>query len=90
MELRVGRVYRAKKPIRTRYGYINDRQVIFMNDQVVQYDGPSVRDGAHYPTIPMGKFLEWAGEDVTEKYKLLPAGEWAEWARGWQAAEAKD
>ena len=72
MEIKTGRVYRAKKPEVTR-GYYNDRQVIFVGVDKVQYDSPAVHIGRRYPTISIEKFKEWAGEDVTEK---LPAGEW--------------
>lgn len=72
MEIQKGRVYRAKKPGNTG-GYYNDRQVLYIGIDTVQYDGPAVGMGRHYPTVSMEKFKAWAAEDVTEK---LPPGEW--------------
>lgn len=72
MDIQKGRVYRAKRPTNCG-GYYNDRQVLFVGINTVQYDGPAVGVGRHYPTIPMEKFQAWAGEDVTDK---LPAGDW--------------
>lgn len=79
-----GRVYRAKKPRATgadwRYptGFVNDRVVIYVNvlGDVVQYDGPAVARGRHYPKCTLKAFEAWAGEDVTDK---MPEGEWQAW-----------
>lgn len=77
MEIEVGRVYRAKKP-REVVGLVNDRAVLWINGlrSVVQYDGPAVANGRHYPKVSMEAFLAWAGEDITGK---LPEGRWADW-----------
>lgn len=73
-----GQCYRAKTPRRTPDGYVNDRVVtwVAMNRTQVQYDGPAVKFGRHYPIIPMETFLKWADKDVTE---TLPEGEWMRW-----------
>ena len=67
MELIVGHVYRAKKP-RNCQGYFNDRQVLSINMYTLSYDSVTVKIGQHYPCVTISKFLEWAGEDVTEGY----------------------
>lgn len=81
LELKQGRVYRAKKPKpvgNVFRCYFNDRAVIYLNPTQVQYDSPAVPNGRHYPMIPLEKFLAWAGRDVTDE--LLP-GEWADYER---------
>lgn len=75
MELQKGRVYRAKKPANAR-GFYNDRLVLYATDTTVQYDGPAVANGRHYPKIARDVFERWAGVDVTDQ---LPAGEWEAW-----------
>ncbi len=76
MEIEINKCYRAKKPRESR-GYYNDRVVIWMSDYEVQYDGPAVANGRKYPTVPLNKFEEWAGADVTDS---LPAGDWQEFS----------
>ena len=73
--LKLGHVYRAQKP-RCANGYVNDRQIIWMNEEQVQYNGPAVAIGRNYPIIPMSRFLQWASHDVTD---LLPENEWQTW-----------
>jgi hypothetical protein len=75
MDIQRGRIYRAKKPANSR-GLFNDRQVLYVTEQVVQYDGPAVGFGRHYPTVTREQFEAWAGEDVTDK---MPKGEWMDW-----------
>lgn len=70
-----GRFYRAKKPGNVR-GYVNDRQIIYLSPNTVQYDGPAVAMGRNYPKVSREQFEKWAGEDVTAK---LPPGEWLDW-----------
>lgn len=76
LELRVGRTYRAKKPARAGWGKVNDRQIIWIGAYELQYDGPAVANGSHYPRVSIEKFREWADRDVTDE---LPAGDWADW-----------
>ena len=80
MNIERGHVYRAKKPkgIGMFLPYFDDRQVVYVSSDRVQYDSPTVRDGRRYPTIDRDKFEKWAGSDVTEGY---PAGDWAVWER---------
>lgn len=76
--IKIGRCYRAKTP-RSAGQFmpmVNDRQVTWFNGSHVQYDGPSVHAGRHYPTVTLQKFLDWASHDVTDE---LPKGEWQEW-----------
>jgi hypothetical protein len=84
MDITRGRIYRAKKPANSG-GLFNDRQVLYVTDTSVQYDGPAVGFGRHYPTVSREVFEAWAGEDVTEK---MPAGEWMSWASKRRASAA--
>lgn len=77
LQLRVGGVYRAKRPAATGSIFsalVNDRQIMWMNSEMVQYDSPSVADGRHYPKVKIEAFLKWAKEEIT-----LPKDEWAKW-----------
>ena len=76
MELKVGRCYRSKKPAVAGGFFVNDREIKYISDLCVQYDGPSVPIGRRYPSISKEKFLAWAERDVTDE---LPAGEWMSW-----------
>jgi len=42
-------------------------------DYTVQYDSPTLKFGKKYPTIPLSKFLKWAGKEITSE---MPPGEW--------------
>lgn len=75
LELVRGRSYRAKKPANSG-GLVNDRVILYIDDRVVQYDGPAVGFGRNYPKVARDKFEAWAGSDVTES---LPNDEWAPW-----------
>lgn len=75
IELVHGRTYRAKKPANSG-GLVNDRCIVYIDSQIVQYDGPAVGFGRHYPKVDRAKFEAWAGTDVTDS---LPKGEWASW-----------
>lgn len=79
LELKVGRTYRAKKPGRAGTNFrpeVNDRTITWLGAYELQYDGPSVAFGRHYPKVTREKFLEWAAKDVTDE---LPEGEYATW-----------
>lgn len=71
LRLLVGHTYRAKRPRRAFGGGYNDRTIMWMGGTMkgpsVQYDGPSVADGQHYPTVTREAFLAWAASDVTEE-----------------------
>jgi hypothetical protein len=77
MEIVRGRAYRAKKPRQAGFGYVNDRQVLWVGESTVQYDSPSMSNGRRYPSIDKEKFEKWAGTDVTD---ILPEGDWQTWA----------
>lgn len=77
LELTVGRTYRAKKPARSGQ-LINDRTVKWIGLEEVQYDGPAVAFGRHFPKVSIQAFLKWADRDVTDE---LPAGEYASWSK---------
>lgn len=76
--LKVNRCYRAKKPRPAGQfvSYVNDRQIVRLGVNTVQYDGPAVHSGRRYPIISKEEFLEWASHDVTDH---LPPGEWQLW-----------
>lgn len=86
LEIKVGRTYRGKRPSNAR-GLVNDRTVIWKSafDGSVQYDGPAVRNGAHYPKASLADFRKWAERDVTDE---LPVGEYALWPLPRIAAQA--
>jgi hypothetical protein len=86
VDIRVGRIYRAKKPANSQ-GLFNDRQVLYVSENSVQYDGPAVGFGRHFPTVPRAQFEAWAGEDVTEQ---MPKGEWMAWAPKPRGKKATD
>jgi hypothetical protein len=73
MDIIKGRVYRAKNPANLG-GLFNDRQVLYVGLEFVQYDGPAVVNGRKYPKVTHEAFAKWAGRDVTDE---LPPGEWA-------------
>ncbi|MGI4815886.1 MAG: hypothetical protein ACRYG5_10015 [Janthinobacterium lividum] len=71
-----GQVWRAKKP-RNSNGLVNDRMILHIDSTgAVQYDGPAVQRGCHYPKVTQDIFEKWAGRQVKEE---LPEGEWAAW-----------
>ena len=76
-DLKVGRVYRAKRPRgvhRLDGSYVNDRQILYISPfgESIQYDSPSVTFNAKYPIISTEKFLKWADKDITDS---LPPNE---------------
>lgn len=62
-DLRVGATYRAKRPQWRLDGY-NDRTILWIGSAQIQYDGPAVALGAHYPRVPIDKFLAWASHEI--------------------------
>ena len=78
IDLKVGRCYRAKKPRPAGQftSYANDRQIIRIGFDSVQYDGPSIHAGRKYPSVSKADFIAWASHDVTDE---LPPGEWQTW-----------
>lgn len=73
-DLKVNHVYSAKRPQTIGfYRCFNDRMIIWMNGNSVQYDSPTVRQGQNYPTVSIEAFLKWADADVT---KQTPDGDW--------------
>jgi hypothetical protein len=82
-DLKVGRVYRAKRPrvVHTLGGsYVNDRQILYISPfgETIQYDSPKVGFGSRYPMISTEKFLKWADKDITDS---LPPNEWEKYKR---------
>lgn len=77
MDIRVGRWYRAKRPQKIWYGGFNDRYVLWLSPlrKKVQYDGPVVKTGAHFPMVDMYAFLNWASHDVTDEHEQKEEGD---------------
>lgn len=66
-DLKVGRVYRAKRPrvVHTLGGsYINDRQILSISpfEENIQYDSPKVGFGSKYPVISVDTMCAAGGE----------------------------
>ena len=73
-DLNVGVWYRAKKPKVITVGFSsepNDRQIIWMGNGFVQYDGPSVKNGKKFPKITVDKFMKWAASELTPQQMKL-------------------
>lgn len=64
-DLKVGSLYRAKR-FREFFGLNNDRRILWIGSSALQYDSHTVRDGRHYPTIDIDKFLRWASHEIKE------------------------
>ena len=64
--IQVGKLYRAKRPLRQFGEIMNDRVVLYVSPtrERVQYDSSAVPDGRRYPTVPMDRFLKWASHEV--------------------------
>lgn len=72
----VGQIWRAKRPTNAN-GFVNDRVILHINFLgAIQYDGPSVARGRHYPIVSAETFEKWAAREVRAE---LPADEWQEW-----------
>jgi hypothetical protein len=79
-DIKIGRFYEAKRPsmVVSGGGLMNDRKVIYVSKTQVQYDGPAVQNGRHYPTVSMDAFLNWAKRDITDE---MPEFQWRMYAR---------
>ena len=77
MEFKVGRVYRAKKPKACGLfpALYDDRMILWIGLNQIQYDSPSIKNGRTYPKVSLEKFQKWVAEDITDE---IPKGEWAE------------
>lgn len=77
-ELKLNHIYKAKRSrvAEVFSGNYNDRQIIHLGIDTVQYDSPTVRNGRHFPTVSMEKFLQWAERDITEVYQTIPLNKW--------------
>lgn len=79
LQLKKGRTYRAKRPVAAGDFYkplVNDRTIVYVGLEIVQYDGPSVGFGRHYVKVSHEAFRKWAARDVTDE---LPDGGYAAW-----------
>jgi hypothetical protein len=75
LSLAVGTCYRSKKPrsVGLFSRLVDDRQIVWLGIDQVQYDSPTVKRGRKFPIVSRGAFLKWAGKVVE-----LPNGEWAD------------
>lgn len=87
LKLAVGRVYQAKKVAGVGLFpcFYNDRQIVWLGLDQVQYDSPTVKRGRKYPRVTVEQFLKWADKDVTD---LMPPNDWRELCR--PSGEPKD
>ncbi len=76
LPLIVGHTYRAKRPKAMGWDsqgtFYNDRTILYI-DRLgvnVQYDGPAVANGRHYPRVSVETFRKWAKTDLTEAANL--------------------
>ncbi|QOV06313.1 hypothetical protein CPT_Maja_093 [Burkholderia phage Maja] len=82
IELKVGQVWRAKRPKVAGPFFaplVNDRQIVWIDSlgMTVQYDSPSVAQGRHYPKVSREAFEKWAGREVSGE--LPENGDWQKW-----------
>ncbi len=76
-KFQVGQTWRAKKPANAG-GLVNDRVIRWVSSTgEVQYDGPAVAFGRHYPKVSGEVFEKWAGRELQPGD--LPEGEWQTW-----------
>lgn len=67
--LEAGKTYRGRHP-QARYDITlgekvwNDRTIVWANQTHVQYDGPAVSFGRHFPRVTREKFARWAGQEI--------------------------
>lgn len=64
-DIQRGKTYRAKKFVGTPTCN-NDRKVVYVSTTTVQYDSDTVKNGRHYPTVSMEKFLKWVSREVSQ------------------------
>gem|GEM_PF-3728015 len=85
--IRVGQIYRAKRPRFTSEGLVNDRQVVHVGPAGIQFDSPTIAAGHRLPFVSPVEFREWADCDVTALYGH---GDWhgRQEVAQWQAARA--
>ncbi len=81
-DLKVGRVYRAKRPTSARTIFdvvVADRHIRWISSTglELQYDSPSIQTGGQYRRVTVEAFLKWAKRDVTDE--LPENGDWAKW-----------
>lgn len=80
-DVKAGRCYEARRiSFVGTSNLANDRQIIYIDPSKteVQYDSPTVRDGANYPVLSMEKFLAWARRDITDS--MPKNGDWRTYA----------
>ena len=64
-DLKAGHWYKAKRVREYLFRGPNDRYIMRLSPGNVQFDGPEVKDGRHYPTVSIEKFLKWADRELT-------------------------
>lgn len=69
-DVRVGRLYRGRRPHQNPFTQEWDDRIVLHVDRLgvnVQYDSTSVRNGRRYPSVAMEKFLRWASHEVCQR-----------------------
>lgn len=65
-QLAVGKTYRAKR-YRDTLGFNNNRTILWIGENTLQYDSHTVKHGRHYPKVTIEQFLRWAKCEVIEE-----------------------
>ena len=64
LPLKVGTTYRGKKPRKSIMGNYDDRTIIWIGPDMVQYDSIAVGFGRHFPSVSIERFIKWADSEV--------------------------
>jgi hypothetical protein len=72
-ELLVGHTYRSNRPRYNIFNEPDDRYVLWIGGDNIQYDSVSVAMGRHLPVVKIHQFLRWAASDVTKQIEAAKA-----------------
>lgn len=64
-----GHTYRAKRRKVGMFDTSDDRYLVYVGGNQVQYDSDTVRTGRKYPMMDLDEFRFWAHSDVTAEYQ---------------------
>jgi|SRR6185437_15287453 len=69
LPLIVGHIYEAKRPssVGGVFRLVNDREIVWIGADEVQYDSPSIPAGHRLPRVSFADFRRWAGRDITSE-----------------------
>ena len=63
-DLEQGGTFRGKRPRRNLLGEYDDRTILYVGSETVQYDSIAVRQGRRYPSVSIDRFLKWASHQI--------------------------